>query len=114
MDCPKLYLCESGCRDAERFGLTPRTFGRRFRSATGYLPIDYVHALRVEEAKQIIETETRSIDEVGYDVGYEDPTFFRRLFKRKTGLTPAAYRRKFAGILEMDYVMAADAFQAQL
>jgi YesN/AraC family two-component response regulator len=32
-------------------------------------------------------------------VGYEDPTFFRRLFKRKTGLTPAAYRRKFTGLL---------------
>ena len=34
----------------------------------------------------------------GYSVGYQDPTFFRRLFKRKTGLTPAAYRRKFATI----------------
>ena len=83
----------------ERSGLTQRTFGRRFRAATGYLPIDYVHALRIEEAKRIIEMETGGLDEVGYVVGYEDPTFFRRLFKRKTGLTPAAYRRKFAGIL---------------
>jgi transcriptional regulator GlxA family with amidase domain len=84
---------------AERSGLPSRTFSRRFRSATGYVPMDYVHALRVEEAKQIIESTDTGIDEVGYLVGYEDPTFFRRLFKRQTGLTPAAYRRKFAGIL---------------
>ena len=38
------------------------------------------------------------MDEVGFSVGYQDPTFFRRLFKRMTGLTPAAYRRKFATI----------------
>ena len=43
--------------------------------------------------------ELAGLDDVGYRVGYEDPTFFRRLFKRQTGLTPAAYRRKFAGIL---------------
>ena len=54
--------------------------------------MDYVHALRVEEARQIIESTDTGIDEVGYLVGYEDPTFFRRLFKRQTGLTPAAYR----------------------
>jgi transcriptional regulator GlxA family with amidase domain len=84
---------------AERSGLEPRTFARRFRAATGYLPMDYVHALRIEEAKQLIETEGAGIDEVGFSVGYEDPTFFRRLFKRKAGLTPAAYRKKFTGIL---------------
>lgn len=85
----------------ERSGLKPRTFERRFRSATGYRPMEYIHTLRVEEAKQIIETEPGSIEEVVYKVGYQDPTFFRRLFKRKTGLTPAAYRRKFAGVLEI-------------
>ena len=90
----------------ERSGLTPRTFGRRFRAATGSLPIEYVHALRIEEAKRILELETGSIDEVGYTVGYEDPTFFRRLFKRKTGLTPAAYRRKYADILDLDEARA--------
>ena len=84
---------------AERSGLKPRTFGRRFRAATGYRPIDYVHAVRIEEARRIIETEVGSLDDVGYRVGYEDPTFFRRLFKRTTGLGPAAYRRRMAGIL---------------
>jgi transcriptional regulator GlxA family with amidase domain len=94
---------------AERSGLKPRTFTRRFRAATGYRPMDYVHALRIEEAKQLIETESAGIDEVGFKVGYEDPSFFRRLFKRKAGLTPAAYRRKFAGILGVANKAPADA-----
>lgn len=85
-------------RMIERSGLNPRTFGRRFRAATGYQPIDYVQALRVEEAKQILETEEIGIDEIAEAVGYDDPASFRRLFKRKAGLTPAAYRKKFTGL----------------
>ena len=96
------YVCANPVATmAEHAGLKPRTFARRFRTATGYLPMDYVHALRIEEAKQLIETEAGSIDDVGLKVGYEDPTFFRRLFKRTTGLTPAAYRRKFTGMLKV-------------
>jgi transcriptional regulator GlxA family with amidase domain len=83
---------------AERSGLTRRTFARRFQAATGQRPIDYVHALRIEGARQQLEDGRDAIDDVGFAVGYEDPTFFRRLFKRTTGLTPAAYRRKFAPI----------------
>lgn len=86
---------------AEHSGLTGRTFARRFQSATGRRPIDYVHALRMEAARDLIETGRGALDDVGYTVGYEDPTFFRRLFKRTTGLTPAAYRRKFAPITSL-------------
>lgn len=84
---------------ADRSGLTRRTFARRFQSATGRRPIDYVQALRIEGARLLLETGTGAIDDVGYEVGYEDPTFFRRLFRRTTSLTPAAYRRKFAPIV---------------
>jgi transcriptional regulator GlxA family with amidase domain len=82
----------------ERSGLQARTFGRRFRAATGLRPIDHVHAVRIDEARHVLESSALSVDEVGFAVGYDDPTFFRRLFKRRTGLTPAAYRRKFASI----------------
>ena len=85
----------------EMSGLNRRTFMRRFRAATGYLPLEYVQTLRVEEAKQIIESEVENLDDVGFMVGYDDPTFFRRLFKRQTGLTPAAYRRKFKPVIEL-------------
>lgn len=83
----------------ERSGLKPRTFARRFQAATGRRAIDHVHALRVERARHLLETGRPVVDDVGYDVGYEDPAFFRRLFRRTTGLTPAAYRRKYAPIV---------------
>ena len=85
-------------RMAEHSGLNPRTFARRFRAATGYQPIDYVQALRVEEAKQMLETDEDGVDDIAAAVGYDDPASFRRLFKRRAGLTPTAYRRKFRGI----------------
>jgi transcriptional regulator GlxA family with amidase domain len=85
----------------ERSGLTPRTFARRFRAATGRRPIEYVHELRIERARGLLEGGAETVDDVGHAVGYEDPTFFRRLFKRTTGMTPAAYRRRFAPIASL-------------
>jgi transcriptional regulator GlxA family with amidase domain len=79
-----------------RSGLPERSFQRRFRAATGLSPLDYVHALRIEEAKQMLETTDAAVDGIAAEVGYEDPAFFRRLFRRHVALTPAAYRRAFA------------------
>ncbi len=78
-----------------RSGIAERTFKRRFKNATGYTPIEYVQRLRVDEAKRRLERTTAPIDEIGWQVGYEDPTFFPRLFKRLTGLTAGAYRLRF-------------------
>jgi transcriptional regulator GlxA family with amidase domain len=78
----------------ERSGLPERTFKRRFARATRYSPIAYVQHVRVEEAKRRLERTSEPVDEISYAVGYEDPASFRRLFKRITGVTPGAYRRK--------------------
>ncbi|WP_440994942.1 GlxA family transcriptional regulator [Arhodomonas sp. SL1] len=79
-------------------GLTVRSFKRRFRQATGMPPIDYVHTLRVEEAKQWLESTGKPVEAVAEAVGYEDASFFSRLFRRKVGLTPAQYRRRFGAL----------------
>ena len=76
-------------------GVPERSFKRRFKNATGHAPIDYVQRLRVEEAKRRLERTRAPVDEIGWNVGYEDSAFFRRLFKRLTGVTAGAYRRKF-------------------
>ena len=60
----------------------------------GYSPIAYVQHVRVEEAKRRLERTSEPVDAISYAVGYEDPASFRRLFKRVTGVTPGAYRRK--------------------
>lgn len=79
-------------------GLPERSFKRRFQQATGMSPLEYVHTLRLEEAKQMLERSERPIEEVAYEVGYEDAGFFSRLFKRQVGLTPSTYRKKFASM----------------
>ncbi len=79
----------------KRSGLNARTFKRRFRSATGMPPIAYVQKLRVEKAKRQLETSSTPVDEISWQVGYEDAAFFRRLFKRSVAMTPGAYRKKF-------------------
>ena len=78
-----------------RSGLAPRTFKRRFAKATDMTPITYVQNLRIEETKRMLESTDSAIDEISWQVGYEDPSFFRRLFKRHVGITPGIYRRKF-------------------
>ena len=78
-----------------RSGMAERTFKRRFSEATGFSPIDYVQRLRIEDAKRRLERTDASADEISWTVGYEDPAFFRPLFKRITGMTPGAYRKRF-------------------
>ena len=82
----------------KRSGLADRTFKRRFAAATGLSPMEYVHTLRLEEAKQMLETEDSPIEAVANEVGYEDASFFGRMFRRKVGLTPAQYRKRFGGL----------------
>ncbi len=79
----------------KRSALAERTFKRRFTLATGLPPLEYVQRLRIEDAKRRLERTDASVDEISWQVGYEDPAFFRRFFKRVTGLAPGAYRRRF-------------------
>jgi transcriptional regulator GlxA family with amidase domain len=93
------------CREEVRFdalaralGMSPRNFARRFKDATGTTPLEYLQRLRVRAAQRMLEDDDhRSVAEVGAAVGYEDGAFFRDLFRRHTGLAPAAYRRRCAG-----------------
>jgi len=78
-----------------RSRLAERTLKRRFKASTGLTLIDYLQNLRIEEAKRLLESSKRAADTISADVGYEDASFFRRIFKRRTGLTPVRYRRMF-------------------
>jgi len=82
---------------AQELGMSPRNFSRRFKHATGRLPGNYLQAMRVAIAKEMLEGGARSVQVVSAAVGYEDAAFFRGLFKRATGMTPGEYRENFAG-----------------
>ena len=79
-------------------GLAERSFARRFSQATGMAPLEYVHTLRLEEAKQMLEAGDQPVEAIANEVGYEDAAFFSRLFRRKVGLTPVQYRRRFGSL----------------
>ncbi len=79
-------------------GMSPRNFIRRFKAATGRGPGGYLQMLRVGAAREMLEHGASSVYAVCTAVGYEDLAFFRSLFKRHTGMTPAEYRARFAGM----------------
>lgn len=81
----------------ELSGLPATTFSRRFRRATGYSPIQYIQAARIEEAKRMLASGCHLVEEIGHRVGYADAVSFRRLFKRHVGITPREYRKQFSG-----------------
>ncbi|MBV1786859.1 helix-turn-helix domain-containing protein [Marinobacterium sp. D7] len=81
---------------ADRLHVSYRTLNRRFVGATGMAPLAYLQALRIERAKELLESSRTDFDAITAQVGYRDAASFRRLFKRATGLSPMQYRRRFA------------------
>ncbi|MEY6433675.1 helix-turn-helix domain-containing protein [Thioalkalicoccus limnaeus] len=82
-------------------GLSERSLVRRFQKATDMTPIEYIHRIRIEEAKQMLEATRDPVEAIAQDLGYEDASFFTRLFKRDVKLTPTQYRRKFGQLREV-------------
>lgn len=80
---------------AARYGMSPRNFARRFKQATGDSPLAYLHGLRIAVAKQMLEQGAMTVQEIAGAVGYIDLAFFRALFRRHAGMTPADFRRRF-------------------
>lgn len=76
--------------------LSRRTLVRRFKTATGDSPLEYVQRVRIENAKRFLETTNKTFSEITWDVGYNDISSFQRLFKQHTHLTPREYRSKFS------------------
>ncbi len=79
----------------KHLGISQRTLIRRFNNALGVPPNTYLQAVRIENAKKMLEESEFNIDVIMNKVGYEDTSSFRRLFKKSTGLTPTEYRKRF-------------------
>jgi len=81
---------------ADFVGISSRHFKRRFKQATGYSPLSYLQDIRIEQAKKKLESTMESIEEITQQIGYENTSTFRRLFKDRTSLSPREYRDKFS------------------
>lgn len=82
---------------ADRFNIGRRTFERRFKKATSNTVIEYIQRVKIESAKQQLESGRKTVHEVMYDVGYTDTKAFRDVFKKITGMSPVDYRSKYQG-----------------
>jgi transcriptional regulator GlxA family with amidase domain len=80
---------------AREHGMSIRNFMRRFQAATGDQPLHYLQRLRIETAKGLLSATLRSIKTISYEVGYDDASFFARLFRQHTTLSPNQYRHQF-------------------
>lgn len=77
---------------AKSVHLNPFYFSKVFKEHVGETFIDYVTGLRIDLAKQLIEEGDLSLKQVSYQVGYKDPNYFSRVFKKVTGVAPSEYR----------------------
>jgi transcriptional regulator GlxA family with amidase domain len=80
---------------ASMFALGRRNLERRFKKATSNTVVEYIQRVKMEAAKKALETSRKSVNELMYDVGYNDTKAFRTVFKRVTGLSPIEYRNKY-------------------
>ena len=66
---------------------------RKFRAAYGVPPCEYVNRRRIEIAKQLLEDSTYSVQEIAEHIGFQDPYYFSKYFKKRCGKSPNEYRR---------------------
>jgi transcriptional regulator GlxA family with amidase domain len=77
---------------ANKFAFSERNLKRRFTLATGISPIKYLQEVRLEKAKRLLISTDQSVSCIAYSIGYENCSFFIRLFKRNLGVTPKQWR----------------------
>jgi transcriptional regulator GlxA family with amidase domain len=89
--CAKMSIDEL----CKQVSLSKRTFLRRFRNATNDTPLNYIHKVKIEKAKELLENERITFEEIAYSLGYEDVNAFRKIFVRQTGISPKKYKARF-------------------
>ncbi len=88
------YMKELTLDDVSRIvNISSYYFSKMFKEETGENFIDYLTKLRIEAAKKLLKTTNKSMKEISLEVGYSDPNYFSRNFKKYTGKTPTDYAR---------------------
>jgi AraC-like DNA-binding protein len=77
---------------AESLNLSPSYLGDLLKKETGLNAQEHIHHALIDQAKNILMNSNKSVSEIAYDLGFEYPQYFSRLFKQKTGQTPGEFR----------------------
>lgn len=79
---------------ATRNKMTACWFRQKFKAFTGVSPTQYLINLRMTNAMNLIENTDYNISQIAYAVGYDNPSYFRRLFRKHTGMSPVEYKKE--------------------
>lgn len=79
---------------AASVNISPNHFSSVFKKETGETFIEFLTTVRMDKAKELLETTDMKASEVGYEVGYRDPHYFSYIFKKTQNITPKQYREK--------------------
>ena len=82
-------------RIAEKMSVSQRYLSDTLKKETGKTTTEHLQLYLIDEAKNILLKPNKSIAEVAYELGFEYPQYFSRLFKKKEGLSPTEYREKY-------------------
>ncbi|OQP45147.1 AraC family transcriptional regulator [Niastella yeongjuensis] len=98
----QLYFADDGLQTkglpsvnamAEQLHLSPRYLSDLLKQETGKTALELIHLSLISEAKNLLKTADRSIAEIAYDLGFENTSYFTRLFKKQTGMKPLEFRK---------------------
>ena len=80
---------------ASLFYLNRSYLSTLFRQKTGMKFVDYLNDVRIEKSKEMLSGTSRKMYQISKAVGYDNPKYFFRVFKKKVGITPEQYREKY-------------------
>ncbi|MFD2037504.1 helix-turn-helix domain-containing protein [Belliella marina] len=80
---------------ASQLNLSPKYLSDCLKQLTGQTTQQHIHAMLIEKAKEVLTTTELSVSEIAYELGFEHPQSFSRLFKAKTNISPLEFRKSF-------------------
>ncbi len=75
-------------------GLSPTQMYRRLKSQTGYTPVAFIRKIRLHKATEMLEYTGLNVSEIAYEVGFNCPNYFSRIFQKEFGISPKLFRQQ--------------------